>query len=42
MIIIIGGRRLQDSDLGRDMEAEFIKDTHVLNMRTLEWSIIKF
>lgn len=24
------------------MDAEFIKDTHVLDIRTLEWSIITF
>lgn len=41
LIILIGGRRLGDSNRTM-MEAEFIKDTHVLNMRTLEWSILQF
>ena len=37
LIIIVGGRRLQDLSFNNDHDAEFIKDTHVLDMRTLEW-----
>jgi len=40
MIVLIGGRRLGET--GRtEMDAEFIRDTHMLNMRTLEWSIMR-
>ena len=42
IIILIGGRRLQDLTVSNDHDAEFIRDTHVLNMRTLEWSVIEF
>lgn len=44
LIILVGGRRLQDmaQNCSNDHDAEFIRDTHVLNMRTLEWSIIEF
>lgn len=41
MIMIIGGRRLGDLK-GSDINAEFIKETNVLNMLTLEWSTISF
>ena len=41
-MIIVGGRRLCDVSTHTNMDAEFIKDTHVLDMRTLEWSIITF
>lgn len=42
LIILVGGRRLQDMSFSTDHDAEFIKDTHILDMRSLEWSIIKF
>ena len=44
LIIIVGGRRLQHGavSVNHDHDAEFIRDTHVLNMRTLEWSVIVF
>jgi hypothetical protein len=41
MIIIIGGRRLGDLK-GSDINAEFIKETKVLDMQTLDWSTISF
>ena len=40
-IVLIGGRRLGEQK-SSDINAGFIKDTHVLNMRTLDWSVIKF
>ena len=40
-LILVGGRRLGDK-AGTDMDAEFIRDTHILNVHTLEWSILKF
>lgn len=42
LIILVGGRRLQDSAESNDFDAEFIHDTHVLNMRTLEWGLVIF
>ena len=41
LIILLGGRRLGDAP-NQDISAEFIKETHVLNMRTLEWAILKY
>ena len=37
--MIIGGRRLGNLK-GRDINAEFIHETSVLNKLTLEWSTI--
>ena len=41
LVILLGGRRLGDTS-NNDMNAEFIKETHVLNLRTLEWSVLSF
>lgn len=41
MIVLVGGRRLGDTGIN-DINAEFIRETHVLSMRTLEWSCLKF
>jgi len=42
LIVLVGGRRLQDTAFSNDHDAEFIQDTHVLNMRTVEWSLVVF
>ena len=42
LIVIVGGRKLSDPAHATDMNAEFIRETHVLDMRTLEWSVITF
>mmetsp|Transcript_37236 Transcript_37236/g.48991 ORF Transcript_37236/g.48991 Transcript_37236/m.48991 type:complete len:109 (+) Transcript_37236:2353-2679(+) len=42
LIIVVGGRRLQDLTFNNDHDAEFIRDTHILDMRTLEWKIVVF
>ena len=41
LLILVGGRR-NGVKTGTDMNAEFIKETHILNMKTLEWSILQF
>ena len=41
LLVLVGGRRLGDR-AGTDLEAEFIRETHVLNVHTLEWSILQF
>ena len=41
LLILVGGRR-NGVRTGTDMNAEFIKETHILNVKTLEWSILKF
>ena len=41
LLVLVGGRRLGDR-AGTDMDAEFIRETHILNMQSLEWSILKF
>ena len=41
LLILVGGRRC-GSITGTDLNAEFIKETHILNVKTLEWSILQF
>ena len=41
ILILVGGRRLGIKETS-DMDAEFIRETHVLNMHTLEWSILAY
>lgn len=41
IMVIIGGRRLGEKSRS-DMDGEFIRETHILNMHTLEWSILEF
>ena len=41
ILILVGGRRLGIKATS-DMDAEFIRETHVLNMHTLEWSILTY
>ena len=40
MMIMVGGRLIGEKTASLD--AEFIQDTHVLNVKTLEWSILQF
>ena len=42
LIIIVGGRRLGVVQNADSSDGEFIRDTHILNMHTLEWSILEF
>ena len=39
--MLVGGRRL-GIQIFSDMDAEFIRETHVLNVHTLEWSILTY
>ena len=41
ILVLVGGRRLGDKS-GTDMNAEFIRETNILNMKTLEWSVLQF